>query len=220
MKKGPENKNPVVNIKPPNFGTTTVTVVGTAPLVMNAFPSKAREQMRRKQESGEQSRKGGKREAKDFKAAYEAAKHVSREGWCGIPAAAFRCAMISACRVAGIKMTITKMSVFVAADGYDKVDGIGLVKITKGEPKYVEHTVRLQTGVADIRARPMWMEGWEAKVTLRWDADQFSVTDIFNLLLRAGQQAGVCEGRPDSKMSAGMGWGTFTIKEGKHGRAA
>lgn len=204
-----------VNIKPPKFGNTVFTIIGQAPLVINAFPAKAREQMVAKQKEGAQAKKGKAREAKDFEAAYEAAKHVSREGWCGIPAAAFRNAMISACRIVGFKMTIAKMSVFVEADGYDAVDGTGLVKITKGEPKYVEHPVRNQTGVIDVRPRPMWAEGWEANVRVRWDEDQFSVSDVTNLLLRAGQQVGVCEGRPDSKMSAGMGWGLFTIKEDK-----
>lgn len=204
-----------VTIKPPKFGNAVFTIVGTAPLVMNAFPSKAREQMRAKQEAGAQSRKNKTRDAKDFNALYEAAKHVSRAGWCGIPAAAFRNAMISACRVVGFKMTIAKMSVFIEADGYDDSDGTGLVEITRGEAKYVEHAVRLATGVVDVRPRPMWDEGWEASVRVRWDLEQFSVTDITNLLLRAGQQVGVGEGRPDSKMSAGMGWGMFTIKQGE-----
>jgi len=205
-----------VTIKPPKFGYTTFTIVGTAPLVINAFPAKAREQMRAKHEAGTQAKKGRAKEAKDFEALYESAKHLSRDGWCGIPAAAFRNAMISACRIVGFKMTIAKMSVFIEADGFDAVDGTGLVKITQGEPKYVEHPVRNATGVVDIRPRPMWHEGWEAEVKIRWDEDQFSVTDVTNLLLRAGQQVGICEGRPDSKMSAGMGWGLFTIKqEGK-----
>jgi hypothetical protein len=48
---------------------------------------------------------------------------------------------------------------------------------------------------------------------VRFDADQFTLRDIANLLLRAGMQVGVGEGRPDSKKSCGMGWGTFEIKE-------
>ncbi len=128
--------------------------------------------MRAKQQAGPQAKKGKQREAKDFDGAYEAAKHVSTEGWCGIPISAFRSAMISACRMVGFKMTIAKMSVFIDPDGYDRVDGTGLVRITRGEPKYVGHPVRNQTGVVDVRPRPMWSEGWEASVRLRWDAEQ------------------------------------------------
>jgi hypothetical protein len=39
----------------------------------------------------------------------------------------------------------------------------------------------------------------------------FSLDDISNLLMRVGLQVGLGEGRPDSKKSAGMGWGTFEI---------
>ncbi len=70
---------------------------------------------------------------------------------------------------------------------------------------------RNANGGVDLRARPMWPEGWRANVTFRWDADQFSATDVANLLARAGIQVGVGEGRPDSKMSAGVGWGQFEI---------
>lgn len=204
-----------VSIPLPSFGTARLTITGTAPLVINAFPAKAREQMRTKQEKGSQSKKGVKRDPKDFEAAYEGAKHVSTEGWLGIPAPAFRNAMISACRLVGFKMTHAKLSVFVEADGYDALDGTGLVKITAGEPKYVEHAVRNETGVADIRPRPMWAAGWQAVVSLRWDTEQFSATDITNLLVRAGAQVGVGEGRPDSKNSAGMGWGLFDVEGAK-----
>ena len=45
------------------------------------------------------------------------------------------------------------------------------------------------------------------------DADQFSLTDITNLLSRVGAQVGIGEGRPDSKSSAGMGWGMFRLSD-------
>ena len=46
---------------------------------------------------------------------------------------------------------------------------------------------------------------------IRWDADQFTLDDVTNLLSRVGLQVGIGEGRPDSKNSAGMGWGLFEI---------
>jgi len=112
-------------------------------------------------------------------------------------------------------MTHAKLSVFIEADGFDVDDGTPLVKITKGQPIYHEAAVRNDSGVCDIRARPMWREGWEAKVRIRYDADQFSLIDVSNLLGRAGMQVGLGEGRPDSKNSAGMGWGLFILKDKK-----
>lgn len=202
-----------INIKPPNFQTAIFQIVGTAPYVQNKFSQKAREQMRSTQEAGQAGRNKRAKVAKDFDALYQGAMHRSAEGWAGIPAPAFRNAMISACRTVGFKMTIAKLSVFIEADGFDVDDGTPLVRITKGEPRYHESLVRLQTGVADIRARPMWDVGWQAELRVTFDGDQFTLADVSNLLMRVGMQVGIGEGRPDSKNSAGMGWGTFMLGE-------
>lgn len=199
-----------VVIAAPHFEMADIQIVGTSPYVQNKFAAKQREQMKAKQEAGTRAKKGAAREGKDFNASYEAAKHVSRDGWVGIPAPSFRNAMISACRIVGFKMTLAKLSVFVEADGYDKDEGTPLVRI-KGEPRIHEGLVRNATGVADIRWRPMWEE-WSAVVRVRWDASQFSAQDVVNLLSRAGAQVGIGEGRPDSKSSNGMGWGMFEVR--------
>jgi hypothetical protein len=201
-----------VVISAPKLKTAEFTIRGTAPYLQQAFSQKAREEMKAKQEAGSQSKKGKNRQAKDFQQCYEQSKHISRDGWCGIPAGAFRAGMVSACRLVGYKMTLAKLSLFVEADGFDQLDGTPLIKIRKGEPEYVEHMVRIQN-TSDIRARAMWKEGWEAKVRIKFDEDQFSLKDISNLMLRLGMQVGLGEGRPDSRSSVGMGWGTFELME-------
>jgi len=216
-----------ITIPPPNWGQAAFTIIGASPYVMHKFGFKKRKQMHEDQESGSKKKKGAKRPPKNFKQEYEEAQHRSKDGWHGIPAPAFRLAMIDACRLCGYKMTFAKMSIFVLADGFDSDDGTPLVRITKGKPHYVEHAVRNSTGVIDLRARPMWDPGWEAKVRVRYDADQFDTGDVFNLLQRAGDQIGVGEGRPFSKKSAGQGWGlwevskkglSFVPKKSKEGR--
>lgn len=199
-----------LTIPEPNLQTAAFEIVGTAPYVQNKFAAKAKQMMRETQEAGSTSRKGRKKDPKDFEQCYRDAMHVSDDGWIGIPAPAFRCALISACRVCGFQMTKAKLSVFVLADGIDSDDGTPLVQIRTGEPEYHEMAVRNASGVADIRPRPMW-RSWSAIVRVRYDGDQFTIDDVANLLVRAGQQVGVGEGRPDSKNSAGMGWGTFEI---------
>lgn len=199
-----------VVIQAPQFETAQIFLQGTSPYVQNKFSQKAREQMKEKQMAGSQGKKGKARAAKDFNLLYEQAIHRSAEGWKGIPAPSFRNAMISACRIIGFAMTRAKLSVFIEADGYDADDGTPLVKIL-GEPRVHEALVRNETGVADIRWRPMWIE-WSAQVRVRWDAGQFSAQDVVNLLARAGAQVGIGEGRPDSKNSNGMGWGLFEVR--------
>lgn len=201
----------VLTVKAPDFRVLEVKITGESPYLQHAFPQKAQAKIRATQEAGSTAKGKKHREARDFADDYEQAKHKSTEGWIGIPASSFRNALISACRVVGFAMTKAKLSVFCLADGQDSVDGQGLVKIT-GEPEMTVMPVRNETGVVDLRARPMWRT-WSATVRLRYDADQFTATDVMNLLLRAGQQVGIGEGRPDSKKSAGMGYGTFTVEK-------
>lgn len=207
---GVVKETPVV-ISRPRFSEATIRIRGTAPYMQHAFSQKSIDTMVETQKMGQQARKGRKRDPKDFEAVYKGATHFSREGWCGIPAPAFRNAMISACRIVGFKMTMAKLSLFVKADGFDRTDGTPLVRITKGTPEPHFAAARNDNGSTDIRCRPMWKEGWEAVVRVRWDADQFSPTDVMNLMWRVGEQVGVGEGRPDSRKSAGLGLGLFEV---------
>lgn len=209
----PKDEKPqgeTVVIKPLRIQVAEFLITGDAPYVQHAFSKKALEMMKAKQEAGETSKKNRSREPKDFDACYREAMHVSTEGWHGIPAAGFRAALISACRCAGFAMARAKLALFVLADGFDRVSRDGLVRITKGEPEPIENLVRIQM-TTDIRVRPAWAPGWQAVVRVKFDRDQFTLTDVANLMNRVGQQVGIGEGRPDSRESAGMGWGTFTL---------
>lgn len=201
-------------ITKPNLPILEFEVIGTAPYVQHAFGQKARNEIRETQEAGSKARKGKKKEARNFEADFEQAKHTSTEGWLGIPAPAFRNAMIDACRLVGYKMTHARISLFILPDGFDRDDYTPLVKINGGVPEIHISPVRLATGVASLASRPMWPH-WSAKVKIQYDGDQFTPTDVGNLLERAGLQVGIGEGRPFSKKSNGVGWGTFKLKEGQ-----
>ena len=199
-----------VTIKPPNFGFAEFTIKGTAPLVIHRFSAKTKQEMKAKMEGGKASSSRKTREAKDFTEAYNAARYISKDGWDGFHGAALRNAMISACRLVGFKMTLAKLSIFTIADGWDALEPqIPLVRIY-GEPTQQTDMARVETGQPYVTVRAAY-HGWTAKPKIQWDADQFTIQDVTNLLSRVGQQVGLCEGRPDSKNSAGMGWGLFTI---------
>lgn len=203
-----------LRVTPPNLTIAHYGVIGTSIYAQNAFSKKGREQMKAEQELGsEAKKKRGKKkhEPKDFMACYRGAQHMSSAGWNGIPCAAFRNAMISACRLINFKMTQAKLVVWLKSDGIDVVDGSPLVRIIKGKPRYAEHHVRLETGVIDIRARALWDPGWTALVRVEFDNDMFQPQDVLNLMVRAGKQIGIGEGRNDSKKSNGMGWGFFDV---------
>lgn len=211
MAKAKDTTNMEIKISAPNIREAKFIIRGTAPLVVHKFSAKAKAMIRQKQEAGSLANKGKSKSAKDFEEVFQGARHISTEGWDGIPAAAFRAGIISACRLVGFKMTLAKLSIFVAADGFDKTEGTPLVRILSPvEPERNESMVRLATGVCDISVRPMWRY-WGAELRIQYDADQFTADDVRNLLARVGAQVGVCEGRPDSKSSAGCGWGTFEL---------
>lgn len=207
-----EIKKVAVTIPAPQFQTSVFVIEGTAPYVQHKFSQKARTQIRATQEAGAQAKKGKKREPRNFVADYEGSLYRSEQGaWYGLPASAFRNALISACRIVGFQMTRAKLGAFIEADGYDREDHTPLIKITHGKPEHFEAMARNDNGSVDIRVRGRWQPGWKAEVRVRFDADMFSATDIANLLMRVGQQVGIGEGRPDSPNSAGLGWGLFKI---------
>jgi hypothetical protein len=198
-----------IRISAPNFKVGAFTIEGIAPLVGNKFSEDSKRKMMEKMLRGRRTIKGQERAPRDFGADYENSTHFSREGWAGLPATAFRSAMISACRLVGFKMTISKLAIFIEPDGFDKTDGTPLVKII-GERHRTDMPMPNERGGCDIRVRPMW-DSWRIRLRIRYDADLFSLTDITNLLMRVGLQVGVGPGRPDSKNSAGCQWGMFKI---------
>lgn len=203
-------KAEVVTIKPLNFERVALTLEGTAPYMQARFSAKAIQAMMAKHAAGSTAKKGGKKEPRDFDADFRDAMHISEDGWHGVPAAALRNACIDVCRMAGYKMTHAKMSIFIESDGRDEVDGAPLVRLVAGDPERVDMATRNATGVADIRVRPMWRD-WKINVVIRYDADQFTKSDVVNLISRAGEQVGIGEGRPYSKSSNGLGYGTFKV---------
>lgn len=203
-----------VAIKPPNFQDAVFTIKGTAPLVIHRFSAKTKAQMKLKMETGKAASSKKDREAKNTDDIFQEARYIAKAGWDGFHAGAIRNALISACRLVGFKMTLAKLSLFVEADGWDKTEPqIPLIRIN-GECVKQEDMARVETGQPYVTVRAAFHD-WSARIRLRWDADQFTLADVSALLARVGAQVGIGEGRPDSKNSAGMGWGLFKIDSAK-----
>jgi len=209
-----EKQKQQVQIAPPNLQTVVLNIEGLSPLVIHRFSSKAKQEMADKMQAGSVAKKGKKREAADFTKLYNESRYISNEGWDGFNAACIRAASISACRLVGFKMTLAKLSLFVIPDGYDKVEPeFGLIRIF-GKPRRLESIARVETGACYVTVRACY-DDWKAKVQIRFDADQFSISDVTNLLARVGEQVGIGEGRHDSRNSVGMGWGSFRLTNEK-----
>ena len=203
-----------VIISKPNIVTASFEIKGVAPLVIHRFSTKTKYEMKLKMETGKAASSKKTREPKNTDDTYNESRYISPEGWDGFHASAIRAALISACRLVGFKMTLAKLSIFVVPDGWDEAEPqIPLIRIY-GKPVKQEDMARVQTGQPYVTVRAAY-HNWSAKVKIRFDADQFTMDDVFNLLYRVGMQVGIGEGRPDSKKSAGMGWGLFDVKGGK-----
>ncbi len=200
-----------VTIKPPKFEVAEFSIKGIAPLVIHRFSAKTKNEMKLKMETGKAAGSRKVREPKDTDQTYQEARYISKDGWDGFHAASIRNAMISACRLVGFKMTLAKLSLFILADGVDEAEPqIPLIKII-GKPTKQEDMARVETGQPYVTVRAAY-HNWKAKVRIRYDADQFTREDVANLMARVGGQVGIGEGRPDSKNSAGMGWGLFEVE--------
>ena len=203
------SKDVNARIPAPKMMLLETSIRGTGPFVQARFSEKARNTMAGKMVAGSTAKKGGPRAARDFDEDFKQSMHRGPNGENGMPASAFRAAAISACRIVGFKMTQAKLGFFVEADFHDPRDGTPLVAIN-GTPESLTLPVRNATGVADLRVRAIW-HTWDARLRVRYDGDMFTDSDAINLLIRVGMQVGIGEGRPDSKKSAGMGWGTFEL---------
>ena len=119
-----------IDINPPNMQVVAVRIRGASPLVQHKFSKKARQEMLLRQIEGSRAARTAKK-PRDLDQDFREAQHIAQDAdgaeWIGIPAVAFRAAMIDACRLVGLEMTKTKMVVFVEHDGIDIDDGTPLV---------------------------------------------------------------------------------------------
>jgi hypothetical protein len=218
MKKSSNSE--MVVVTPPDMRVLEVGIRSTAALVSNRFGARATSEIRKKHEAGEKANEKKKlKEARDFTGEFNEARHVSADGWDGIPATSFKNAMVRAASLNGLVMKLTKLSVFVVQDGFAP-DGTPLIRIEAAPPIMDVRRVRNETGVLDLRARPMYHH-WSCVLRVRYDAKFIDQDSVVNLIARAGIQVGVGEGRPDStKSHSGMGWGTFELVSEEAEKAA
>lgn len=177
-------------------------LVGTSPLIVHAFPEKARKAMLDKQMK---TAKGG-REAREPEAEFEAARYRFPDGRDGFPAIGFKAAAVTACtslsditkvaarqafRVAGIPMD---------ADGVLKGSFVrtALVPLIAHPPTMREDVVRLSgpSRTAEMRYRPEYpVWGVELDVTL--NPQVISIGQLGSMFMAAGHGVGVGDYRPE-----------------------
>lgn len=205
-KKAKETETPILvslNVK-----TIQIPIVGTSPLIVSRFDEKSKRQI---EESGTAGLKQGgkKKNIISPEEQYEKSIYYLSDGKsCGLPAVAFKAAMVTAAyRTYGRPMTITRSAFHVIADDPDT----GLVKI-EGAHRMREDMVRVGgvTKVAAPRYRAEFPV-WSAVLTIRFMQDVITAEDIAGLVNAAGFTCGVGEWRPEKSNSGSFG--CFTIAQ-------
>lgn len=201
----PENGR--ISLKRVEYQVITVPVVGVTPLIQQKFSEKAKGMMRDKQ-MGTAVR--AKKEAKNPEADAMAATYWIEEGkLAGIPAVAFKAAIVRACKAFdGLAMTDARTLFFVHGI---PVEGDVLVPIENCEWQMREDTPRVGMGVADLRYRNQFWP-WSATLRIEFAPSLIDAESVLALVEQAGR-GGVGEWRPSSPKSNTGIYGQFRIDD-------
>lgn len=181
-----------------------VPIVGATPLIPHAWTAKALRMMAAKQANP------GLRAPKEPRddAAIEQERNEScywlPDGRPGMPATAFKAAMVDACRLFdGLPMTAARTLLFVVGEGPDQLVAVD------GQMHPRTDTPRNADGVADLRYR--WMiDPWKAVLTVRFVPSKITADSIV-ALVDAGGRGGVGDWRPSSPKSKTGTYGQFRV---------
>jgi len=196
-----------IDIIRPQIAHIEIPIIGDSILVSNGWSEKAKKALR---EAGVKVVKK-KKDPRDPDGDFRGTLYRSIDGWYGLPAIAFKTSAVEACRyIDGMTMVQARGTLFVQPDGLD-ASGIGLVRIFGDGPHIREDVVRVGMGKADLRYRGYWRR-WAATVTVRFNENVISTSQIANLFAIAGLHCGVADGRPTSP-SGTMDWGLWHMAE-------
>lgn len=177
-------------------------LVGMAPLIVHAFPEKARKEMLDKQMK---VAKGG-RDARDPYSEVEAAKYILPDGTHGFPAVAFKDAAVTACTSLSDITKVAARQAFRVAGLPMQASGViegsfvrtALVPLIAHEPTIREDVVRL-SGIGrtpEMRYRPEYSV-WGVELKVIVNPQVISIGQLGSMFQAAGHGVGVGDYRPE-----------------------
>lgn len=190
--------------------TIVVPIIGTTPLIPHRWSEKALGMMRDKQF---QTRKVAAREAKNPHEEARMATYWLEDGRPGMPATAFKGAMVGACRIFGsdvFPMTKAKLALYVEGEGVEQ-----LVPIV-GEYSMREDTPRNSGGTVDLRYRN-YFTPWSASLKVQFITSMITADSVIALIEAAGI-GGIGDWRPSAPKSSTGTFGQFRVDP--HGKIA
>jgi len=202
------SKTVTINLPEIKLEKHKLYLVGTAPLLVHAFPEKSRKAMIDKQMK---NAKGG-RDARDPYAELEASKYILPDGRDGFPAIGFKCSVITACTSLS---DITK----VAARQAIKIPGISmntpgviegsfvrtsLIPLVTHPPIMREDVVKLSgpSRTAEMRYRPEYSD-WGVVLEIILNGQVISIGQLGSMFQAAGHGVGIGDYRPEKNGDCG-----------------
>jgi hypothetical protein len=218
------SKSGIVTIPGIKTEHLTTLIIGTAPMICHKFSEKLRKQILDKH-MGEAS---AGREKKDPFGNFDAARYRLPDGSDGVPAGGVKAAIVDGFgKDAGVFISKAKGGIRVIPDDIgtnlvrvyhrsnpDKSDIMFFDRISPKEyaiaPILREDVVRNESGVVDIRHRPMYMP-WAMKIHVEYMPEIASMKQVLQAIARSGFTIGLCEWRPASKQSKSGSYGTWRL---------
>lgn len=201
VQKAAKQEEKEVSIPSLKVAVCELLVEGDSGLISHKFSGKSERQMQEKQAGKPKDKKAPRDPEQEFKDSL----HVIRPGVYGFPACGFKAAAVAACRyVEDLSMAFTKGAFYVMGD---------LVEITGKAPVPRQDYVRIgQMGSStDLRYRGEFPAGWQAKLTIRYNAAVIQPAQLAHLFNVAGFAVGVGDWRPGSPKSSGGNHGMFHV---------
>lgn len=194
-----------ISLRPLEQHTYEIPLVGVTPLIPHKWSEKALRMMREKQ-SG--STVKAKKDPKVPEEEAEAATYRLDDGRPGMPATAFKAAIVDACTLfQGFPTTRARKCFFVAGEGADQLVPIG------GDSYIREDTPRNATGVCDLRYRRCFWP-WSTVLTVSFLPSQIDLGSVLSLVDAAGL-GGVGDWRPSAPKSKTGTFGRFGVDHGQ-----
>lgn len=187
-------------------------LIGNAPLIVHAFPEKARKAMLGKQ----MKEPTGGRDARDPEAEFQAARHRLPDGRDGFPAVGFKAAAVTACTSLSDVTKVAARQAFRVAGTPMNAPGVlegsfvrtALVPLVAGAPTMREDMVRLSgpSRTAEVRYRPEFFP-WGAELEVILNPQVISIGQLATMFQAAGHGVGV----GDYRIERNGDCGTFDL---------
>lgn len=192
-----------IELRPLQDEEIEVQVIGLTPIIPHRWSEKAKALMpgHPNAETGRMTKKGVRKPEEEA----EACVYRLEDGRPGMPATAFKAAMVSACRFfERPSMVEAKLLLHIKGEGEEQLVAF------EGDPHLREDTPRNANGSADLRYRYSFYP-WSARLVIRFTPSSISPASVIALVDAAGR-VGVGDWRPGAPKSATGTFGTFRVR--------